>query len=194
MSSPQPSIPSDLQSVVDELGRSEQEAQSLVAGLTDTQLNWCPRNGSSWSMAQCLDHLARVNTAYVAALQAAVQQSDPTKVPRRGPIRPGWFSRFFIRSMDAPANRKFRAPRQTVPPPQIDGARALQSFVDSHEAIRAIVSQSLALDLNRVRFKNPFVRLLPFTVGTGLLIVLAHDRRHLRQAEQVRNGLSTPRS
>ncbi len=41
------------------------------------------------------------------------------------------------------------------------------------------------MDLNRIRFKNPFVHLLSFTVGTGLLIILAHDRRHLWQAEQV---------
>jgi len=42
------------------------------------------------------------------------------------------------------------------------------------------------LDFNRVRFRNPFVPLLRFTVGTGLMIINAHDRRHLWQAQRVK--------
>jgi hypothetical protein len=189
-----PDIPADLQSIMDELARSEQVALRLVAGLTDAQLNGQPRDGAAWSMAQCLDHLARINTTYVAALQAAVRTRDAAALRRREPIRPGWFSRFFIRSMDAPPRRKFSAPTQALPSPQINGDQALRSFVASHDAVRALVQESLELDLNRIRFRNPFVRLLSFTVGTGLLVILAHDRRHLWQAEQIRNGLPGQRS
>ncbi len=186
----QADITEDLQAILDELARTERLAQTLVAGLSDVQLNWQPNKGTTWSMAQCLDHLARVNTIYAVALEAAVRKNGASALPRRGPIRPGWFSRFFIRSMDAPARRKFSAPNQALPSSQVSGEQALQSFVDSHGPVRLLVQDSVGLDLNHVRFRNPFLRLLPFTVGTGLLIVLAHDRRHLWQAEQV--GKSVP--
>lgn len=42
------------------------------------------------------------------------------------------------------------------------------------------------LDLNRIRFRNPFIGLLRYSVGTALLVIGAHDRRHLWQANQVR--------
>jgi hypothetical protein len=190
----EPDIPVDLRSIIDELARSEQEARRLVEGLTDAQMNWQPRDGAAWSIAQCLDHLGRINRTYAAALQAAVQTRGPATLPRFGPISPAWFSRFFIRSMDAPPRRKFSTPPQAKPSSQINREQALESFVDSHDAIRGFVHNCLNMDLNRIRFKNPFVPLLRFTVGTGLLIILAHDRRHLWQAEQVRITLSNQKS
>jgi hypothetical protein len=189
VSLPHRDISSDLLSVIDELTRTEQEANGLVAGLTDAQLNWQPNNGNGWSIAQCLDHLARINTTYTAALRNAVSGANPRKVPRRGPIRHGWFSRFFIRAMDAPPRQKFSAPSQATPSSHIGGEEALTSFVKSHDEVRKLVLDSADMDLNSIRFKNPFVRLLFFTVGTGVLIILAHDRRHLWQAKAVRDAL-----
>jgi hypothetical protein len=40
-------------------------------------------------------------------------------------------------------------------------------------------SWSSGIASTSVRFKNPFVPLLRFTIGTGLLVINAHDRRHL---------------
>jgi hypothetical protein len=174
---------------MNELGRSEQEARELVEGLSDAQMNCRPKSGAAWSIAQCLDHLARINAIYIASLRAALRERDSTTVPRRGPIRPAWLSRLFIRTMDAPARRKFSAPTRAMPLSHIGGEASLNGFVHSHDEVRKLVLECVDVDLNRIRFKNPFVRVLAFTVGTGLLIILAHDRRHLWQARQVRNAL-----
>jgi hypothetical protein len=40
-------------------------------------------------------------------------------------------------------------------------------------------------DVNRVRFRNPFVSVIRFSVGSGFVILSAHERRHLLQAERV---------
>jgi hypothetical protein len=185
----QPATPEDLQSILDELARTEQAARKLVEGLSDAQLNWQPREGAAWSMAQCLDHLARINTGYAAAQRGAVSAVSPAAFRRRGPIRPGWPSRQFIRTMEPPPRRRFSAPSKSAPASRINGEQALQSFLDSHDPVRTLVCESVDLDLNRIRYKNPFVPLVRFTVGAGLLIILAHDRRHLWQAEQVRDSL-----
>jgi len=47
-------------------------------------------------------------------------------------------------------------------------------------------------DVNRIRFKNPFVPLIRFTVGTGLEIVSQHESRHLLQAERIRESPGFP--
>jgi hypothetical protein len=52
---------------------------------------------------------------------------------------------------------------------------------------------SSGIEFNRVRFKNPFVPLLRFTVGTGLMVINAHDRRHLWQAERVQVAPGFPK-
>jgi hypothetical protein len=47
--------------------------------------------------------------------------------------------------------------------------------------------------VNRIRFWNPFVLGLRFTVGTGFQIIASHGRRHLLQAERVRDSADFPR-
>jgi hypothetical protein len=37
-------------------------------------------------------------------------------------------------------------------------------------------------------FKNPLIPALRFTVGTGLEILAKHERRHLLQAERIRDS------
>jgi len=61
----------------------------------------------------------------------------------------------------------------------------LSTFIASHNELRSLIHDAREINLNRIRFKNPFVSLLRFTVGTGILIIGAHDRRHLWQAKQV---------
>ncbi|HKV04513.1 MAG TPA: DinB family protein [Candidatus Acidoferrales bacterium] len=184
----QTNLPKDLQTVLDDLDRADADALRLMDGVTDAQANWQPRE-NAWSMAQCLDHLARTNVAYVAALRDAVRDGGAAGTPRREPIRPGWVSRYFIRTVEPPPRSKFRAPKKIVPRPQADKDEVLQLFLRSQENVRALVRDSAGLDLNRIRFRNPFVWFLRFTVGAGFLIIAAHDRLHLWQAEQVRQAV-----
>jgi hypothetical protein len=87
-----------------------------------------------------------------------------------------------------------KAPGKAVPVEAGDPVEAVAEFVGSHEPVRGVIQASSQLDLNRVRFKNPFVPLIRFTIGTGLLIINAHDRRHLWQAARVREAPGFPSS
>jgi hypothetical protein len=54
-----------------------------------------------------------------------------------------------------------------------------------------LIYETRDLDLNRLRFRNPFIGLLRYSVATALLVIGAHDRRHLWQAEQVRAAMKS---
>jgi hypothetical protein len=71
-------------------------------------------------------------------------------------------------------------------------AEVLEGFLRAQEMIRAVLLENAGLDLNRIRFRNPFIGFLRFTVGAGLLIIAAHDRRHLWQAGRVREAAGFP--
>src|SRR5438270_6389657 len=174
----------DLESVLRGLASADAEARQLVDGLTDKQLNWHP-NGTAWSVAQCLDHLAQVNVLYTSALSEAVRGRKPKSGARTTAIHPGWLARWFIRTMEPPPRKKFQAQKRVMPVRDRRGDEVLQAFIAAHDEVRALIHDSQNLDLNRIRFRNPFVRIFHFTVGTGLLVISAHDRRHLWQARQV---------
>jgi hypothetical protein len=177
-------LPADLQSLVSELDRTDEEARQLVSGLNEVQLNWQPGAGA-WSVAQCLDHLGQINSAYIPALRAAMRHADRDSAGPHEPIQPGWFGRWFIHSMEPPPRRKFKSPAKGKPGLHKSGDEVLSAFIASHNELRGLIHEAREVNLNRIRFKNPFVSLLRFTVGTGIWIIAAHDRRHLWQAKQV---------
>jgi cysteine-rich CPCC protein/DinB family protein len=185
-------LPPDLKAIVDVLDNADREARQIMDGLSDEQANWRPQ-ATAWSIAQCLDHLTRATTQYAVALQTALDGADARQKPRRDPIRPGgWVSGYFIRSLEPPPKQKMRAPKKIVPAQRIGRQEVLDAFLHSNDDMKRVVQQGAPLDLNRIRFHNPFFGFLRLTVGSGLLITAAHVRRHLWQAEQVRQSAGFP--
>jgi predicted double-glycine peptidase len=72
-------------------------------------------------------------------------------------------------------------------------AVALDAYVRSHEPYREMVRIASGVDANRVTVRNPFVPLVRMKLSTVLLIMPAHDRRHLWQAAQVKTKPGFPR-
>ena len=67
------------------------------------------------------------------------------------------------------------------------------SVFSTNNQTRALLERATHVDVNRVRFKNPFVGWIRFTVGTGLEILSKHEQRHLLQAERVRGASGFPK-
>ena len=100
-------------------------------------------------------------------------------------LHPTWFGRWFARSMEPPPRQRIRTPKKLVPPSSIPLAKALADYLASHDRYRQLVAVAAAVDTNRVVTANPFIRSVRMRLSTALLVVPAHDRRHLWQARQV---------
>jgi hypothetical protein len=172
-----------------ELSANDQTAQALAARLTEDQLNWQPAPGS-WSVGQCLEHLCRTNEAYLASISAALKEKPDSPV---GQITPGWFGRWFIRSFvePSPNSKRVSAPPKIRPAARVDLA-VLDRFLSGNKSCRELIVRTRSKDINRIRFWNPFVVGIRFTVGTGLEIITGHERRHLLQAERVLDSVNFP--
>lgn len=183
------SLPDDLQAILNELDRTDEEARQLVASLTEAQLNWHP-SPTAWSVAQCLAHLGQMNSVLTAALRTAVRRAHKNSAMPRKPIQPGWFGRWFISQMEPPPRRRMKSPKQGIPEARKSKEEILRAFIAAHDELRSLIHEGRDLDLNRIRFRNPFIGLLRYSVGTALLVIGAHDRRHLWQARQVRAAMN----
>jgi hypothetical protein len=176
--------------LIDELDTIDRRANDLARGLSPEQLNWKPAE-DLWSVGQCVQHLYITNEVYLPAIANALDDRPPSPVQD---IAPGWFGRWFIRTYIEPSSRgkRARAPRKIAPAQQTD-LSVLDLFLRSNDVARDLVRRAGAYNINRVRFANPFIPLLRFSVGTGLEIVWRHQRRHLLQAERIRQTPSFPR-
>lgn len=175
------------------LDDAETDASRLAAGLTERQGQWRPAPGA-WSIAECLDHLATANEVYLAAMQPAAERALSKRRHRRRPARPGFIGGWFVRALEPPVKKALRgkAPRSIQPRPSPALGESLQAFRRSQQRVREFVARFESIDLAGVRFVNPFVTGVRFSLATGLHVIAAHERRHLWQAHRVLERLGGP--
>lgn len=167
----------------------EDEAATFVHRFSNDQMNWQPRHGKAWSIAQCLDHLARTNEEYTAAMLRPIESAPQTGKSVKT-CQPSLFGGYFIRALEPPAKFRVPAPPKLQPPSTLDKNEVLDRFHQSHRDLREIIRAMQGRDPNSIRFRNPIAPLLTVRVGTALLIIAAHERRHIWQANNVAAAIS----
>ena len=182
-------LPSDLGKLDEAFAAAEEEARALVDGLSEPLAAWRADEGS-WSVAECLDHLATANRVYLAAMRPSAERALRDGRRRRGPAHPGLIGGWFVKYLEPPvrARLKSKAPRAIRPRAAPPLAGAITSFVESQDDIRAFLRTYAGIDLSGVRFPNPFIRGVRFSLATGLHVLAAHERRHLWQAWRIRKA------
>lgn len=175
--------------IIAEFNAADLRAAAVAKSLTVEQLNWRSDPGK-WSVGQCLDHLRVANEVYIPPMTKALE-GRPHGVATE--LTPGWFGRWFIKSYIEPSavTKKGKAPSKIVPIATVD-ATILDRFLASNDDARALVERASQYDVNRIRFQNPFVPVIWFTVATGLEVLWRHQRRHLLQAERIRQLAGFP--
>jgi len=183
-----PALAADRKALVDELDRLAGELRRLVDAASDAAFRWRPDGGAAWSVGLCVEHLAVTNEAYVERLTEAVERDGERAGAPRGPLETSWFGRIFLSQLEPPPRYRVPAPRRIQPDEGRLGDRdaVWARFLASQEAVKALVRATAGTAVDRIRFRNPFVKnLRVFTVADGFHIVAAHERRHLHQAKNV---------
>jgi len=163
----------------------EADARNLVQVLSDEQGNWRPNGGAGWSVAQCFDHLARINVFYVRHFIPFLEQAQREgKGPFTG-LHPTWFGRTFLKVLEPPVRQRGKAPANVAPCSTMPLAEALGDYLSSHEPYRGMLRLANEIDVDRVVAPNPFFKSFQMRAATALKVIPAHDRRHLWQARRV---------
>ena len=179
----------DIVDLVRQLDNAKCDAEELVSGLSEELGTWTPPS-CAWSVAECLDHIAIANSAYLNAMFEPAERARRRGRMRRAPAKPGLFGAWFVRTLEPPIKpiTRRKAPRSITPRPCLPLAKALRTYLSMHDDAHIILRASADLDLSSILFPNPFVRGVRFSLATGFNVIIAHERRHLWQAWRVRRA------
>lgn len=164
--------------------------EELVEPLSDDQFNWKPAP-DKWSVAQCMDHVSRIATRYLPALEEKLSAGGPAGEP---PFAYDFRGRLLIRGTGpAGATRKtLKAMEPTEG--RIDRAGALLLYRSNTARFVNLVERARGLDLSRIRMHSPYTPRIPFLtfpIGAVFEGTAGHDMRHLGQARRVVEGMGT---
>lgn len=173
------------------LDEVERDAHGLVDGAEQAAFVWRPRP-DGWSVGECLAHLTATLGVYLPAIERGLVRAGLPAADGPVLVSPGVLSRWCIRQMEPPVRRRYRAPRAARPPAALQPGPTWREFRAANDELRRVLADCRRVDVNRIRFPNPFARAVRFTVGTGLVLMVVHHRRHVWQAIQVAGAAGYP--
>ena len=183
----------EIENLLDQLTAIQQDAPGLLSPLSPEQCAWRPEP-HRWSVGDCFAHLNTTADASLPILDAAIEQGRARGLTGNGPFGYSWFDRMLVGSMEPPPRIRTRTTRRFVPPAIMrDPAALLAEFMTWQERLAAVIRRADGLDLRRIRMRSPVLSWLGYSLGAGFGIVLAHERRHLWQARQIRTAPGFPR-
>jgi DinB superfamily len=161
-------------------------ADRLAGGLTTQQFNWRPAP-DRWSVAQCLVHLNISAELYVPPMQSAIRAGRSQGLLGFGPFRYGLLSRWMLQAVDPANRRKHKSPALFVASAAMTYSvgEVLSDFQAAGGRWEQLVREADGLDLARITVRSPAVSLIRLPIGAWFDIQATHERRHLRQAEDV---------
>jgi hypothetical protein len=166
----------------------EAEATRLCQGMTEEQLSWRPEP-HRWSIAENLAHLRVTAEVFLPAVDSTVTAIRTRSLHAHKPLKLGLYGRILVWSMESRPVIKMRAPEPLKPQPSALASVELGRFLCSQAAIKQRIADADGLDLTAFRFPSPLVRCLHVNLLEFFSTFNAHSRRHLRQAERVRNQI-----
>lgn len=157
----------------------------LVDGLSDAQLLWRPAPGS-WGIAECLQHLNVSHELYRRPMRVTFERERQNSPLAPDAFRMGFLATKFISILEPPYRMKVKAPGKLLPAPDLDPRKVIEEFARSREEFLDFAREASRVDMSSIRFANPIVPIMKYSLTEAFMVMLAHDRRHLWQAENVR--------
>ncbi len=181
---PGSAAPGSAAAYAEELAEITHTADALLQSLDDASLNRSPADGG-WSVGECLDHLLRSGRLYLRPLQAAIARGTARGIRGTPPFGRGVVGDWFVRLMEPPARRHFRAPRKLRPTRHHTVGALRADFAMLQADLAATAHAADGLDLGRLAIWSPAVPLLRLNLAAAFAAIAAHERRHLDQARAV---------
>lgn len=175
------------ETLLDQLESINQRAKDLVAGRSQGNLTTSIES-TSWSVTQCLDHLAQTTNAVLPLISAAIAQAPRLTTNRA--LRTGTLTRLIIRNLEPPYKLRFKVLTALVPR-EHDFVSARDAFEASQAQLEGMIQTSIGLAVDQVRIESPVYARFSYNVYGALRMLAAHQRRHLWQMEQILKALDS---
>ena len=178
----------DLDQCAREIQEARQRAEIVVRGLSSEELTRQPEAGK-WSIAECILHLNATAAVVQPLMEKAIVQARQDKKVGAGPFDIGLKGRLLVWIAEPPPKFRIRAPKNVRPPAAIDDpGKLLPDFMKAQDEWERLIRESAGLDLAKIKV-GPLFSPLRQRLAASFPWMMAHQRRHLLQAENVKRQI-----
>jgi hypothetical protein len=166
-----------------ELNQATARAWSLVSS-TDGRLFTVRPSPGSWSAAECISHLSISSESFLEPLRKAIDDARAKKLFPKRPPKMDLLGRVLKWFLEPPIRQRVKTSAPFVPKSVRAKAEAFGEFAGLQAKVADLLHEARDLDLGRMKIVSPFDKRVRYNVYSAFHILVAHERRHLWQAEQ----------
>ena len=185
--------PEFINGLTETLSRVEETVRAEFAPLDADQLDWRPGEGR-WSIGQCLDHLVKAKSPYLAIFESVQNGTKRTTFWERLPVMPNLWGSLLLNSVKPETKRKMRAPKIFTPASDPAPPDIVETFGQQQDRLRDSMDGLAEVDLDRCIITSPVASFITYSVRHACAMLVAHDQRHLIQAQNVLSEMKSAKN
>ncbi len=143
-----------------------------------------------WSVAQVLEHLNSYGNYYIPAIEKVLAGNLP---PATITFTPGWLGNYFTNMMkpgQQGVKNKMRSPKDHVPVKNPDAMRTIAIFLQQQQQMLALLEKAKTTNIGKLRVPISLAKFIKLKLGDTFGFLIAHERRHFVQIENVLKELN----
>ena len=178
-----PDAATQIDSLLRELQENSRSAASLSAEHTSAQLLQRPRE-KSWSAAECIEHLNLTNRAYLPRIEEAFRTLSEKNLRPTGPFRLDFNARLLKFYLEPPSRLRLPTGEPFKPVDAQNPVATIANFQSLNQQLEEKLAAARALALDAAKISSPFAEKMKYSVYSAFVLITAHNRRHLWQAQR----------
>jgi hypothetical protein len=182
----------ELPKLINEANAITDDVQKSFGHLNSQQLNWKP-SANQWSVAQCLDHLIVINSTYFPIIEKIARDGYKPTLQQRVPVLPRLFGSLVLTAVSPEGKRKYKTARHVEPSSSAIPADIVDKFRAHQQELIRHMKLTENLDLSNTIITSPVASFAAYSMLYAYRIVVAHERRHLLQAQRVMDATGFPK-
>ncbi|PSL07392.1 DinB family protein [Cecembia rubra] len=164
-----------------ELDKLSEEIREVFGGL-DNKILFTKPDSKSWSIAENLDHLIKVNSSYFPIFRQLIDQTFVGAFIGKFKFFTKLFGNMIYTSVSDGGKKKIR----TFPlwEPRINEGEndIIEKFLDHQEELKNWIKELEPYIEKETIIHSPANKLIVYSLPQAMDIVIAHEKRHLNQA------------
>lgn len=172
-----------LEEVEAELDDATKRAWELVKS-TDPRLFTVRPQPGSWSAAECLAHLSISTEMFLPVLRQAIDDGKAKGITSAKKPSMDLLGRILRWFLEPPIRQRVKTAAPFVPKAVRAKSEAFGEFSSLQSKLIDLLHAARGLDLRKIRIVSPFDKRVKYNLYSAFRIIVAHQRRHLWQAEK----------
>ncbi len=142
-----------------------------------------PAGNSGWSIAQCFDHLNSYGDFYLPAISKGLNSAAFSS--RNTRFKSTCLGHYFKKLMEPNAQmKKMKAFKNHLPKNNINPHEVISVFITQSEQMLLLLKAASDKNINAIKIPISLTALVRLKLGDVFQFILAHNERHIAQAQR----------